>query len=470
MNYRARFTLVRWLAPLVGASLFAVGAGRAEASPDVSINVVVLDDVLACDQDGYLDSDEVGRAVVTVQNLTPHDVYGARVSIKGLTPEVAVEADGELMLAKLPAFGSGWVETELKLVAKPDGELGLRVEFLPPTGVEMVREAVDAYFPADIDDVAQGATYDDASGPLTAWSSEWRPEYGATSAWRQGLDENSNPVWFVEGGEQGTDSVLVSPPMQPAHGQDFVFSFAQRYDLGDWAEGIAGAVVEMSTDGGRSWRDVYEYIEVPYNGSMSEHASALECRRAFMGQSAGLPAQQRVALDFGTTFEGETLQFRFRMAAEGALKGVGWELDDFEVEGAAYAPFPSRVAHRGQCLPAAAAGNLSGVLAQAPGSVGQPSYQFPSAPTANSQVGAAPSAAQVYELALPEAAENMQVALQAESTAVPSVDVVTSGFGRVYGGQVAASGCTAVGGPEAATPFALVLILVGGAALSRRRK
>ena len=472
MNHRSRFTPVRWLVPLVGASFF-LGSGRAEAKPELAVEIVVLDDVVACDRDGFLDLGEVGRAVVTVRNLTHRDLVGAQVMVKPLSEGLDVEAEGPLYLPTVPAYGAVWVQTDVKLSAPADGQVGLRAEVHTPAGAEHRGLAEDVFVPADVDDVAQGAWLDDVSGQSSSWSAQWRPEYGPASGWRRGLDEYGNPVWFVVGGELGADSTLESPPMRPAHNQQFILRFAQRYDLGDVEEALAGAVVELSSDGGRSWQDVYDFIDVPYDRELGEHASALEGRRAFMGRSAGLPSRQVVELDLGTIFQGETLRFRFRMAAEGPLKGAGWELDDFEVQGAYQAPFPARIPDRAQCLPATAlTGRSGGLKATLPAALNPGANAAPQGQPAQAKSVEAWSsdAAPVYELSAPERAAVDALGPQAVRRAVPSFELEASPIGRVYAGQIAASGCTALGGPGAASPLALVLVLVGGAALARRRR
>jgi hypothetical protein len=477
MELRARFTSVRWFAPLLGVAALGVGAGRAEADPALSVSVIVLDDVVACDHDGFLDSDEVGRAVVTVSNPSHRDVLGARVTVKPLVDALDVDDRGGLFVGKIPAFGSTWVEATLKLNAKPDGQVGLRAEVIAPAGGEIGGSSVDAFFAADVDDVANGAWFDDVSGAESGWTPEYAAPYGAASRWRRGLDEYSDPVWYVEGSELGADSTLTSPSMAPAHNQDFIFRFSQRYDFGDQEDVMtSGAVVELTTDGGRTWQDAYDYIDVPYTGSMGEHASALECRRAFVGRSVDLPGRQVVALNFGDIFQGETLQVRFRMASEGPVKGAGWELDDFEVEGAYLAPFPARVPHRGQCVPPATfSGRATGLQAHLPAQVsgsssgGAVSWVSGGALAQPATAWADESA--VLGLVLPEQDDRAALpGARAETAAVPSLELVRAPIGRVYGGQVEASGCTALGGPEAASPLALVLVLMGGAFVARRRK
>ena len=70
-----------------------------------------------------------------------------------------------------------------------------------------------------------------------------------------------------------------------------------------------------------------------------------------MGTSAGWPGFERVSLDLGQQLAGQTVRIRFRIGTDAATGAYGWELDDFDVQGLANAPFTFLDDDRTQCPP-----------------------------------------------------------------------------------------------------------------------
>jgi hypothetical protein len=113
-----------------------------------------------------------------------------------------------------------------------------------------------------------------------------------------------------------------------------------------------GGVVELSNDGGATWKDVTAFGANPgYNATLSlGGGNPIEGRPAFSGRSAGFPARQTVTLNFGTQFAGQMVQLRFRAGSDSCCAtATGWSIDDITVSGITNTPFPGYVAEPTRC-------------------------------------------------------------------------------------------------------------------------
>jgi len=100
-----------------------------------------------------------------------------------------------------------------------------------------------------------------------------------------------------------------------------------------------GAVVELSSNGGASWRDAGSLIVAgaPYNGTISSgFGNPLAGRAAFGGASFGYTASQ---LDL-TSLAGKNARFRFRFGADNSVFSFGSGVDDVRIYQCAGPPPP----------------------------------------------------------------------------------------------------------------------------------
>lgn len=162
------------------------------------------------------------------------------------------------------------------------------------------------------------------------------------NGWATAADQGSDD-WRVEsnsgvGGsaafvtsdaDETTDKYLISPEivldsngvLRFWHQHDFESSSGQNYD---------GGILEISADGGQSWQDLGNQItQNGYNGQLNgQYQQPLGAAQAFVGT---INAFQEVVVDL-SSFNNQTIQFRWRLGADQSVSGGDWQIDDISVE------------------------------------------------------------------------------------------------------------------------------------------
>ncbi|HZN60237.1 MAG TPA: choice-of-anchor J domain-containing protein, partial [Planctomycetota bacterium] len=157
------------------------------------------------------------------------------------------------------------------------------------------------------------------------------PAAGWTHAAAQGQDRWSVAVlgaahspthaWFGPDSAQPLDAWLVTPPFDVEGSSELQFwhTFALE-------SGLDGAVLEISTDGQKSWTDIGGLAtEGSYNGFIF---GAGDFRQAWTGGDIG--AMTRVSVPLGE-FVGTGRQVRFRIVCDQGFNVRGWFIDDVAV-------------------------------------------------------------------------------------------------------------------------------------------
>ncbi|MFY0574566.1 hypothetical protein ACN28S_09595 [Cystobacter fuscus] len=183
------------------------------------------------------------------------------------------------------------------------------------------------------------ATNDDHGGNVN-----WTPlEYPTASG---------NHVFHARDVNGPSDMRLTSPTLQVSTTEPLVLEFKQAWDF-DVGVGLNhdGAVIELSEDDGRTWKDVGESL---YNGTLASYEgnlNPLDGRRAFVGQSTNFPAFITSRLDLGTAYAGKTVRLRLRVGSNQNTGANGWLLDDLEFSGLGNTPFTAIKEEDHVCVP-----------------------------------------------------------------------------------------------------------------------
>lgn len=351
----------------------------------------------SCDNDGVLDLGEQAVITVKVTNTGSEPVTDIRVSASFPSvgnPNidrggVSFPSGDEAVIARLGAMEEG----EATLTVQLDESLGADLLSFRAnaTGVGSVKDGLyESAVRVNVDEADAVATYDDVEPEATAWTSEHN--VGLSSASWEIIEADGDRRWYGPNAGAKSDVYLISPELEVAADADFVVTFSHRYSFeSDRRYGYDGGVVEISVDGGSSWKDASEYgaepgytVRIPDLGELGSSSSdnnPLVGRLAFGARSPLFPEPNSVRLDFGRALGGETAHLRFRIGTDAGTAGDGWEIDDLIFQGLTNTPFPALVDEDGLCDGAAPIANagadvdvfegesvaLDGSMSRAPG-------------------------------------------------------------------------------------------------------
>jgi uncharacterized repeat protein (TIGR01451 family) len=164
---------------------------------------------------------------------------------------------------------------------------------------------------------------------MESGSDNWTVSHGEGSDdWTLG---NSNPhsesfAWFADNVSVVSDQYLVLSNPVLLSGKPPILRFWHYYDTENTYD---GGVVEISTDGGATWTDLgSEMTQNGYNGIITTCCSnPISGRQAFTGNSAGY-IETLVDL---SSYKGQNVQIRFRMATDYVKSDTGWYVDDVKI-------------------------------------------------------------------------------------------------------------------------------------------
>ncbi|WP_342378517.1 M36 family metallopeptidase [Myxococcus stipitatus] len=196
------------------------------------------------------------------------------------------------------------------------------------------------------------------------WSFEESPP-GLGRPWRRELRlEEGNHLFHVPNqGDAPGLRMLVSPPLQVATDQPFRFTFRHRHDI-EVFEGettplmyMDGAVLELSTDDGRTWTDIGAWATPTYNAVIEDawgYENPLAHRPVYGGKNSAYPGFDTVSVDLGMRYAGQTVRVRFAYGSDWLdvffITPNGWDVDDLQFEGIVNTPFTKVVDDAGRCL------------------------------------------------------------------------------------------------------------------------
>jgi large repetitive protein len=289
------------------------------------LGIRLVEGAQSCDRDGVLDAGELGEVVVRVRRGGPGDLT---VTVTG-PAEVVFPAGAS---APIPGGDGATAEVRVPvaLVTAPDGALTLTAVV---TGGDLRHELA---VPLDVHRDRVFATVDDVEAATTVWDSSAALERG----WQRFRSVDST-LWRVRQTDGREHASLVSPPMVDDGSGTLGIAFDHR--IVAWGR-YDGGVIEISADGGATWADVGDHATPGYNGYIWGTGYPDTWRRGFTGQNPGYPRLDRIVVDLGDAYRGQTVRFRFRFASRG-----WWDLDNIAVTGVQGAPFPRMVGNARTC-------------------------------------------------------------------------------------------------------------------------
>jgi large repetitive protein len=326
-------------------------------SNDVQIvDASVTDDLISCDHDGILDEGEIGTLSLSLRNAGPGTLTEPTVTLSSKTAGVSFP-DG--ITVKLPAL-KPFSATKLKVRtqihgATPIEPIAIDVAVGDPTFTPAGRTtnvAVPTRYQAD--EAANTSLVDRVDTHGTAWKVASEDTTGGTKPWSRvtsGLDGR----WVVANAPEVAEQRLTSPRFT-IDDTTFELAFTHRWSFRSSTRRMAdfdGGVVEVSTDNGKTWKDLSGFGKVDYTSTLDEGRgdNFLKGRPAYGNKSPGYPDQwvrSRIKVDLKA--HPETVQVRFFHASGAGFSGApGWEIDEIELAGISSTPFWSFVQHEDLC-------------------------------------------------------------------------------------------------------------------------
>jgi hypothetical protein len=322
------------------------------------LSVAIDDSVKSCDSDGILDAGEAGKVTIDLSNHGPIALTNTTVTVQTGSLGVLFPNGAQIDVPSLAPFETKTLKLDIALAA---GITGLQKLDLLVTaenaGSCIATQTFDARRRANADDLVGGSTTDTVDSDKPTWSLGGDK---ADKIWSRVADATDNYVWHGDDFGSQSQTSLESADIQVADSGNFVFTFQHRYSFENDAQyNYDGAVIEISADGGQTWKDVSGFATPGYTGQITNvSGNPLALRQGYVGASAGYPAMKPATLDFGTAFAGKTVRVRFVIGTDQGSGAPGWDIDNIGVVFVKNKPFSTVVANTGTCngVPVAAAG------------------------------------------------------------------------------------------------------------------
>jgi len=311
----------------------------------------LTDDGVSCDHDGYLDPGESGTLHLTIANsgiiAAENVVVRATTTSTGVTIGKAVNVSVIAAQTNLDIA----IPVKIALTAPFNSNLDIAITIDGDAGCNTRHLALALHQRLGVDEAAAIATTDSIETRLLAWTPTGP---SASALWGRVEGVAGNHVLFGTDAKFTTDTQLVSPVLQASPTAPLVVTVDHAFDLEAFAPFgffFDGGVVEVTNDGGATWRDVTEVgVDPMYPASIStDFDNPLAGRDAFSGTNPAFPSREPLVLNFGTQFAGQAVQIRFRIGTDFCCAAEGWELDDVRVTGITNTPFPGFVPETTRC-------------------------------------------------------------------------------------------------------------------------
>ena len=181
--------------------------------------------------------------------------------------------------------------------------------------------------------VAEVHYFDDMESGDNGWTHVAGSGF-TVDTWEQSTTDANSPVtsWRGLDVDEESDQQLISPPMSvPVSVDALTLQYFGRRDMEDGGSGCYdGGVLEYTTDAGANWQEVTaSMLETnPYVGPIDDrYDNPLAGRDAW----CGLQDWTRTVVDL-TGLDGQTLQFRYRLATDSSVAADDWHIDDVLVQ------------------------------------------------------------------------------------------------------------------------------------------
>ena len=309
------------------------------------VDAIIVEAEENCDNDGILDIGETGLLTVTLRN-------------SGLAPlfntSATVVSGGNIRI-----FNNGAITFPS---SSPSEEIvgSVEIVLLPTTGnttqnpaftinytdtnPDVMSRSETVSFRTNIDISPNQSTFDDVENGSDAWTII--SAQGKSGVWRVEQLNLDDHVWFGPNAKEISDQSIMSPPFEVDSSGSFNLSFMHRFAF-EPAD-IDGGVVEISIDNGLNWIDIGQFATLGYTGTLAG-TNPIGNRPAYVNTSTNYPEFVQETINLGNQYRGETARIRFRIGSNGDTAGIGWHIDDVDVQGITNFPFTQAKIEQGFC-------------------------------------------------------------------------------------------------------------------------
>lgn len=174
--------------------------------------------------------------------------------------------------------------------------------------------------------------FDDVEGGINGWTSD-----GTQNTWTQSTARpfSGATAWHAQDVASISDQRLVSPAVTLPVGElpmSLVYWNHQTIEMDNATQCWDGAILEITTDGGTTWTQLdSELVTDPYDGTVNNFNGGPNPLAGLMAWCGDPEDYTRSVVDLGA-FQGETVQFRFRLGTDGSVGREGWYIDDIQVQ------------------------------------------------------------------------------------------------------------------------------------------
>ncbi len=342
------------------------------------VSATITDDVRSCDNDGILDNGESGTLMITLRNSGSTALSATTATVTSPNPSVNFPYGHTVAMSNSSPYGTSTGSLVIGMFGAVGVEpLDLQIAYTDPA---LIATPVNGVLVANGNADLTPSTTETVDQPSAGWSYTGNPHVAANGWARATL--GSNFVFSAPDPGGLSDEYLITPPLNVAASGAFTFSFKQAYSY-ETSGGIFwdGGVIEITDNAGASWTDIGASASPTYGGTLYVGAgNPLSGRSAYVGQSTGFPALATVNVNLGTTYAGKTVRVRFRIGADEASGGAGWQVDDLVVNNITNQPFNALIGDPTVCAPVAVGDVLptewSLALAGSNPSRGMPTLRF----------------------------------------------------------------------------------------------
>ena len=325
------------------------------AGGDLKFVSLALSDI-TCDQDGYLDEGETGILTITVRNTGAINLSSTTGTVSSTNPAITFPGGTSLSFSSSVPLGLATATIPVGLQGSTAlAVANFQVSFGDPAQSTPQPQTGSASFYVRADQSAS------ATETFEAMQLAW-PNHStvAGSPWQRLELTPTSHALFGPDPAVLADQSVESPNLNVAAAGSFSFSFTHKFSFERaLSTRYDGGVIEITNDGGTTWRDVNQFGAAPgYNGTITTSTSnPLGGRQAFTGTNSGYPATVVSTVNLGTNFAGQTVRVRFRIGTDSGGSAPGWQIDNVAFSNLTNMPFVSIVTDPDVCTATAVGGD-----------------------------------------------------------------------------------------------------------------